>query len=280
MNRLTLRLKRWTRFSLRFFLLAVTLIAAWTGVHVRRANEQRQAVKAFTEHGGWIRYDFELDSSGKFDSNRSSWAPKWLIDRLGYDFFHSVEQVSFVYNDDKGRKDNPNVKPAPLEHLRGVPKLRRLFMKEGQATDDNLRHVAQLRKLEWFYVWDAIELGDEGVQHLVNLQHLSNIHIGSSRISDASLRVFGQLKQLKRLTLQFSAFSDDGISHLKELQNLESLWVCGVEKMDADPVLTDRCMDEIAKFKKLNRLGIQNTKITDERVAKFKNQNPNCKISH
>lgn len=38
--------RRWFQFSLRFFLVALTVLAFWLGVVVTRAREQREAVKA------------------------------------------------------------------------------------------------------------------------------------------------------------------------------------------------------------------------------------------
>lgn len=92
------KLRRLTRFSLRFFLIAVTLFSAWIGLHVRSAHRQREAVNAFTDYGGWFRYDFECDEKGYFDPKLQSRVPSFLLDKLGHDFFHSVKVINLVGN--------------------------------------------------------------------------------------------------------------------------------------------------------------------------------------
>ena len=112
------------------------------------------------------------------------------------------------------------------------------------------------------------------------------------------------MPKLKKLTLQFSQLSDEGILHLKNLSELESLWVCGVEdeprpleglalkpnqslvasetaeQPGAQPsLISDASFDVFESFEKLTRLGIQNTNITAERLQAFQKANPNCRCA-
>ncbi|MCH7725193.1 MAG: hypothetical protein IH991_01740 [Planctomycetes bacterium] len=58
------RKRRWLRYSLRTFLLLLTVFAVWLGLLVHRVNKQKEAVQWVRDMGGVVRYDFELDEYG------------------------------------------------------------------------------------------------------------------------------------------------------------------------------------------------------------------------
>jgi|GEM_PF-6908355 len=288
--------RRFARFNLRFFLVAVTLFCVYTAWHVQRTKSQKKAVDAFREYGGWPRYDYQV-VDGKFDPEAKSFVPSWLLDRLGIDFFHSVVEMNCFFTDDYGkRKENSSKEPAPLEQLSGLPRLTSLYLHGTQATDESLVHVGKLRHLVNFFVWSAQEISDTGVAHLDGLKHLQKVHLTDAKITDESLRVFGKMQSLKRLTLQFNNFTDDGMRHLQSLQNLESLWVCQKQScQEADRALeehftlsprsangiTDDGLEFIAGcFPQLKELGVQYTHVTRAAVKTFEAKRPNCKIYH
>ena len=259
---------------------------------------------AIAEYGGWVRYDHQF-VDGKFDPTQESWVPESWRDNLGEDFFSTVTEVNLVYSEDEGsRKDNSNIGPAPLEKIGRLSSLTRLYLQDRQATDDGLVHVGRLTQLKTFFAWNAIEVTDQGVAHLANLKKLEDVLLTKSKITDESLKVFGAMPKLKYLTLQFSRLSDEGILHLKNLTELESLWVCGVgdepqplkglalkpnqnsaasetsELPVAQPrLISDESFDVFESFKKLTSLGIQNTNITADRLQAFQKANPSCRCS-
>jgi hypothetical protein len=219
--------RRWFRFSLRTFLVFVTLFCIWAAWWMHSARRQKQAVDAIREYGGWVYYDYEFDSATR--PNRvhsgSPW-PTWVVDAFGVDMLHNVVEVNLVYSYDSGkREDGRNASDEIIPHLEGIPNLRRLFLHSTQVTDATMPHIARLRKLEVFFVWDAHELSDKGVQHLAGLKRLRDIHINDSRIGDESLRVFGQLPRIEQLSLQGNHFSDEGLTHLEEMERVKSLWI-------------------------------------------------------
>jgi len=284
-------LRRLARFNLRFFLIAIAIFCLSTSILVYRSSDQKRAVAAIRDFGGWVRYDFQF-VDGDFDNQRESWVPELLMEKLGIDFFHSVKEINLVYsNDQGGRQDNDNIKPAPLDQLQRLPGLERLYLHQTQATDDNLIHVGKLKRLKTFYVWDAFSVSDIGVAHLARLKNLEQIHLTKSKITDESLRVFGKMPKLKRLTLQFNELSDQGVKHLAQLDELESLWICGKkadtefedendnrEGSHSDNQITDASLAVLGSFKNLKTLGIQATRITPQSVEEFQTKNPGCKI--
>jgi hypothetical protein len=292
--------RRWLQFGLRSLLLLITVFGVWFGLYIKRVRRQKEAVQAIREFGGWVHYDFQETTTlagTNFDSRIEPPLPKWLVDRLGEDFFFNVAEVNLVYNDDGGRRlDNANVAATALEHLAAFPKLRVLLVKETQATDDGLRTVGQLKRLTHLYMWDASQVTDAGIAHLAGLANLRKIHIGHSQIGDESLKVLAALAQLDDMSLQGNRFSDRGLAYLKDCDNLRELWV-GIGPTS----ITDAGMPSLALIKNLELLDLQNTRVTSAGLEhlssltklkslylsgtkadspKLRQALPNCKIVH
>jgi hypothetical protein len=292
--------RRWLQFGLRSLLLLITVFGVWFGLYMQRVRRQKEAVHAIREYGGWVHYDFQETAAPPgigFDSRIKPPLPKWLVDRLGEDFFFNVAQVNLVYNSDFGRRvDNANVAGTALRRLDAFPKLRVLLVKDTQATDDGLRAVGKLKRLTYLYMWDASKVTDAGIAHLAGLSNLKKIHVSSSQIGDESLKVLGTLPRLEEMSLQGNRFSDRGLAYLEECGNLRELWV------GTGPTsISDAGMPALGRLKNLELLDLQNTRVTSaglERLigltqlkslylsgtnadsAKLRQALPNCKIVH
>src|SRR6516165_8790615 len=79
--------RRFLRFGVRGLIVLVLVIGAGLGWIVRQAHIQRDAVAAIKHAGGSVKYDWEYVSKG------NPWAPRWLVDWLGVDFFGHVTEV-------------------------------------------------------------------------------------------------------------------------------------------------------------------------------------------
>ena len=82
----------YVRFSLRALIVLVLLIGAGLGWLVRSAHVQRDAVAAIRRAGGSVSYDWEW-SNGKSIPGGKPWAPRWLTDLIGVDYFAHVTSV-------------------------------------------------------------------------------------------------------------------------------------------------------------------------------------------
>ncbi|MEX0610934.1 MAG: hypothetical protein WD738_11480 [Pirellulales bacterium] len=269
------------RFKLRTLLLAVTIVSVWLGVHVHSTEKQRQSVTAIQRYGGWLRYDFQFPTGeyfyNRFDPNARSRVPRWLLNRLGIDFFHDVVQVNLNYSEDSGRrKENHNPSDEALQHLQDFPKLRVLLLQDTQASDSSMRHLAGLKKLEYLFMWNVANVNDAGVEHLRNLRNLRYIHLSTSQITDKSLAVFARLPKIKGLSLQFNHFTDEGLEHVACLEQLETLWVCGQSEMPNK--ITDAGLKYLENLKNHTSLGIQYTQVTPKGMEAFKKAAPACKV--
>lgn len=273
--------RRWFQYSLRTLLLLMTLFAVWMGWYVHRARVQKQSVAAIRQYGGWVRYDFQFPtgrySYKDFDAKARSPVPRWLLGRLGVDFFHNVVQVNLNYtNDGGGRQENHNPSDEALQYLTGFPNLRVLLLSDTQASDASMRYLARLKRLERLMMWDASEVSDAGVMHLSDLKNLKYIHLTKSQITDSSLKVFADMPQLEGLCLQFNYFTDEGMRHVSQSPRLEELWVCGRD-LRRNPI-TNVGLARLEKLEKLKELGVQYTQVTAEGIRSFKNAVPACRI--
>lgn len=270
-------LGRIVRFRLRTLLIVVTVLSVLVAVHVHNTRRQRQAVAAINDYGGWVRYDYQFPSGNygyaDYDGKAESGVPRWLLEIFGIDFFHRVVQVNLNYSDDSGtREENSNDADDALEHVAKLPNLRILLLANGQATDATMHHLAECRRLERLYMWDAGLVSDAGVQHLANLKQLRYVHIGNTslpddfprKVTDESLRVFGQLPLLEGLSLQGNSFTDAGLAHLTELDQLEELWVNMGESH-----YSDQGMESLVQISNLHTLAICGDDITDAGLAEL-----------
>src|SRR3569623_2568747 len=99
------RHRRWFQYSLRSFLILLTVSAVWLGVVVHRAAEQREAVKVIQALGGVVYYDFQEKPNPHkearfmtyFDSEAKPDNATPFRELLGNDAFSEVVAVDLSY---------------------------------------------------------------------------------------------------------------------------------------------------------------------------------------
>ena len=174
--------RRFLRFSVRGLILLVVVMGAGLGWMVRSARIQREAVEAIKSAKGTVRYDWEWNH-GHTIRHGKPWAPRWLIDRLGPDYFGEVTRVEFWYGTtpaeetfvEVGRLTQlqslivvPPVRDADLQHLEGLTSLSSLYLSNTQGiqvTDAGLMHLKALTKLDELAIFSA-KVTDAGANEL------------------------------------------------------------------------------------------------------------------
>jgi hypothetical protein len=204
------------QFSLRTLLIVMTAVCLYLAAQFQWAREQREAVEAVRRASGNVYYDYE--GLTKSHSGRSeSWAPKWAIDRLGIDFFHTAIQAQGV------RRGGL---PA-LAHLR---KLRWVEIEDWQVTDRDLEPLSSLGQLETLEI--RAPSGRSGRTNTL--------------VTDKSLATVSHCRRLSRLRIDGLAFSDEGIEHLLQIPGLQIAEIYaydskisqeGVERLKQHPML-------------------------------------------
>jgi Leucine-rich repeat (LRR) protein len=202
---------------------------------------ERSAAALIRQLGGW----YELDSENHVVE----------VDMVSHEI---IKGLRYQFND---RTDTDEA----LRAVSAFPRLKRLFLTRGQASDEGLRTVAQLSDLEHLGVGEATNITDAGVQHLAGLPKLTQISFSNGQLTDASLALFGRMPALTGLSLQGNAFSDEGLKQLAGLRHLQYLHL-GMSRGR----ITDAGARQLAGLTKLEGLDLQNAELSDATLAVLK----------
>jgi hypothetical protein len=125
--------------------------------------------------------------------------------------------------------------------------VRSIYLPGKKVTDAHLKHLKELKKLEFVRLDAAPNITDEGVKELASLEQLKDVGLGSTKVTDAGVKHLTKLKNLTNLNLNFTK-------------------------------VTDASVNELAKLEKLTTLGVQFTQMTPEGITKLQAALPKCKI--
>lgn len=184
------------RFTLRTLLLLVTMLCIWLGIHTQRARRQKELVEEIQRNIGSVEYDFEYRAGGK----GKSWAPKWLLDRLGIDFFHGVKQVHT-----RERKLLPK--------LAAMPALVELIIWDHELTDTDLAALRGHPRLQSFRVASDLHAT------------LPGDYPDTTLVGDSSLKLIGELPALEEVAIDGYHITDQGLADLAKSRTLRSIFV-------------------------------------------------------
>ena len=107
---------------------------------------------AIEKAGAVVYYDWEWTPRGVIRGGRP-WAPKWLVDRTGVDYFGHVNYVT--------------------------------FFDSSTPTDATIEQVGRLSQLEELFLVKSLD--DTGVAHLEGLSKLSRLDLFGTKVTDAGL---------------------------------------------------------------------------------------------
>ncbi len=188
-------------------------------LYLRSVQRQRDAVAEIQRFSGEVWYEFPwvISDTGKtrvdwwyghYFLRKQSMEPKWLLDRIGPDYFGHVTVVNYCV---RFGLQSDHLKPvAGLEDVQEVE----LWV---TGTDDvglsYLKGSTTLRKL---LLHGTSQISDAGLAHLRMLTNLEELKLCSDRISDAGLVQLKHLTKLKRLSISSAKVTDAGFQMLRE----------------------------------------------------------------
>ena len=215
--------RKYLRFSMRGLIVVVLLFGAGLGWIVRQAQIQRDAVAAIVGANGSVVYDWNW-SDGELNTEGKPWAPGWLVDLIGVDYFGHVTDVWFFASS----------KPtdAMFVHVGRLTQLERLHIYRSSLGDAGLTHLKWLTKLSGLFL-GSNQVTDAGLVHLKGLPKLSSLDLGGTNITDAGMAHLGDLTKVTALNLSRAHVTDAGLVHLKGLTNLRYLTLTGTQVTDA-----------------------------------------------
>ena len=168
------------RVSLRGLMALVLVLGGGYGWVVHRAQEQRDAVAAIKAAGGDVVYDWQRKLMD-FRREPGPWAPKWLVDRIGVDYFGNVVEVFLVGPRIQGAEEAL----AYVEHLRS---LEALWLAPPTMTDAGLAHLDCLTNLKVMSIslCDA-RITNTGLAHLKGLASIENLTLTGTSVTNAGV---------------------------------------------------------------------------------------------
>jgi len=189
-------------------------------------------------------------------------------------------------------------------------RLRRLDVRGTRISDGTLEIVSNMTGLEALDIAQT-EVTDLGLDHLIPLVNLKELSVGRGRLSnfglvalrtlptltyldlsgarptppdnpggrgagsgipEETLKAITELKDLRVLYLGFSAITTDGLRTLGSLDKVEKLGLQGCSRID------DAALAELAKWKSLKYLDLQEVPITEKGLAELRKAKPGIKI--
>jgi internalin A len=225
------------RLSVRGMILLVFVIGAGLGWMVRSARIQRAAVAAIERAGGTVGYDLGwTDDPGS--GNRGSWAPAWLVDAVGVDYFVGIVDVTFS-------RSCSDRELALAGHL---SRLEQLGLTGSRISDGGMVHLEALNHLSWIGL-SSTQVTDAGLIHLKGLTHLSGLDLSGTQITDLGLAHLDRLTKLAKLDLSDTRVSDAGMARLKTLSTLEELNVTRTRVTEAGVNALEKALPRLTVFR-------------------------------
>lgn len=170
-------------------------------------------------------------------------------------------------------------------------------------TDDDLRYLQDLHRLETVDLSNALAITDAGLAHLRGLKHLDTLDLGAVpwndrvglRITDAGLVHLRNLTKLRELSLRMTATTDAGLGNLVGLVHLESLDLSHTEVSDtglshlrvlsrlesldlAQTHVTDAGLKLLARLPRLRRVNVADTRVTRAAISALARLRPELEI--
>jgi Leucine-rich repeat (LRR) protein len=182
--------------------------------------------------------------------------------------------------------ESTRITDAGLEKLAVMGKLERLDVSGGGLTGHGLAAVGKMSGLRALDIGGNASLSEEHLSHLVGLKRLSDVGLGSLKLTASGLETVARHAGLKRLVLRGVDLSGPGLTFLKPLSKLERLDLSDTGLSDAQLAAlaahrgllelrvdgtraTDLAADTVSKLTKLEVLSLARTGVTDVGLAKL-----------
>jgi hypothetical protein len=169
--------RRFLRFSVRGMIVLVLVIGAGLGLFVHEAHVQRDAVAAIKKAGGSVSYDWAWKDGTSVPGGKP-WAPRWLVDLVGVDYFG---HVTIVWSPPRARSTD-----ATLAQIGRLTQLQVLDLPESFISDAGLAHLEGLTNL-FDLGLEGTQITDAGLAHLKGLTSLTGLWLEGTQVTDAGM---------------------------------------------------------------------------------------------
>ena len=242
-----MKMRRW-RISIAGMMILVLFIGIPLGWKARRASLQRRAVARINALQGTVVYDWQRAKPGQTEPPGPAWLKQWL----GWEYFQEIEEVFLPklsvnrFNFPLARQTEENslehdlssgnsydktvIEPLTedqLACLESCDQLRRLTIHEDfplqQSAWDRLAQLSKLERL--WYLAPLKPSMDANLGRLTSLESLTLMveHNRVDKTNSQNLDFLARLPHLKTLVISGSGFTQQNLTVIGQLQNLEDL---------------------------------------------------------
>jgi hypothetical protein len=238
------------QYRLRTLLLLTVVFAlfmSWFSSRMQQARRQREAIETLHRIAGdgacvqYEGYDRAEDMPYTYNPRNWSWAPGWLWDLLGDDFFVDVVSADIQ----SGPADGSH-----LKCLRAFPRLKELQLWYRAVPGHAIRELAGITSLEVLSVGGSMALVADDFAFLERLPRLKSLELNVTGISDAGLAHLRGLTRLESLDLSHNPITDAGLVNLRGLVRLRTL------NLAQDHEITDAGLANLAGLPNLEELNL------------------------
>jgi hypothetical protein len=217
-------------------LVIVLAVGSGLGWLARGARIQRDAVAAIEKAGGSVTYSWQW-RDGKTIPGAEPWAPRWLVDLVGVDYFGHVILVTIHGQTDAGMQviatlpelefldvSESALSDAGLVHLKGLSRLRTLLLDQTAITDNGLVHLEELTNLSGLSLYNT-RVTDNGLVHLRPLTKIATLNLIATQVTDAGLVNLETMSNLEYIELTGTRVTNERMIELRH--TLPSVWISG-----------------------------------------------------
>jgi Leucine-rich repeat (LRR) protein len=110
---------------------------------------------------------------------------------------------------------------------------------------------------------EGLPVGDDALGPLAELNQITGLYLGNTRITDAGAAKLADLRQLEDLDLSATKITDAGLANLRGLNRLRCLSLWGTQ-------ITDAGLENLSNLKQLESLDLRQTRINGTGLEKLK----------
>jgi hypothetical protein len=196
--------------------------------------------------------------------------PNWLGERFGFDPFAKVHRMDVFGN---------GVVPVLVQYEREFPELQGLMF-GADVTDVGFDWIPKLRVFPKLDTADFLDsaLTDAGMRRVGDWENLRVLNLnGCADITDDGLSHLVKLNNLEKLMFIAEGsgtlnISDAGLKHVGQMSRLRILYLVGI------PV-TDQGLKHLRQLDNLELILIRRTQVTDEGIVALQSALPDCRIN-
>ena len=265
------------RFSLRTFLLVVTVLSVWLGLKANRDVKMSRALSGIENSGGRLevcdrqpnfpwglwKYRYRLDFYGLKEhlseqdfSHLKVLAPsslQWLnlantgvtdkelkfIEELTHLEYLSLANETYTTGEVIPDRPQNNITDAGLARLGQLKNLKGIDLGGTDITDHGLKLLSEMPTLEWIYL-DGTKVTGPGIAYLISHKDLRMLELNGCTLTPIGYQNLIQLPNLVSLGLRISGTTDAELRLLNKNSRL------GILRLNNNEVSDEAANSEVA----------------------------------